>query len=136
MILLALVVCIVISTASFAWGYWQAGYEQAAYWIMGFGIFWLAAHWRKWKWLFALAVFVTLFLAVIGVWYEFTPGLMFNGAAFGVFAWNLNEFYEKLKLLPAREDKKGMTHRYLIRIGLLALSSLFITSLLYFLYKS
>lgn len=136
MILFALVVCIVVSTASFAWGYWQAGYERAAYWIMGFGIFWLAAHWRKWKWFFAPAVFISLALAAFGVWYEFTPGLMFNGAAFGIFAWNLTEFREKLKLLPPREDKKGMTSRYLIRVGLLALGSLFVTALLYFLYHS
>lgn len=115
-----------ISTGSFAWGYWQAGLEGAARWIVVFGIIWLLAQWRKWREFSAPAVFLALFLAAYGVWYKFVPGLMFSGAVFGVLAWNLNEFQRKLRMLPQREDKAGMTRRHLIRIGLLSVGSILI----------
>ncbi|MBI3168619.1 MAG: hypothetical protein HYZ22_09085 [Chloroflexi bacterium] len=130
MILFVLIVCIIVSTGSFTWGYWQAGYEEAARWIATFGVFWLAAHWRKWKWFFAPAVFLTLFLAVFGVWYEFVPGLMFNGAVFALFAWDLTEFRQKLKLLSPREDAKGMSRRHLVRVGFLAAGAVLIAFVL------
>ena len=126
MISIALVICIVISTSSFAWGYWQAGLEGAARWIVVFGIIWLLAQWRKWREFSVPAVFLALFLAAYGVWYKFVPGLMFSGAVFGVLAWNLNEFQRKLRMLPQREDKAGMTRRHLIRIGLLSVGSILI----------
>ncbi len=51
---------------------------------------------------------------------------MFSGAIFALIAWDLNQFQIKLSLLPDREDKKGMTRRRLIRIGILALIGLMI----------
>lgn len=126
MIIIALVLCIIISTGSFVWGYCLAGYDEASRWIIAFGVFWLASHWRKWKWFFAPAVFMTLLLAAYGVWFEFQPAWMLSGAAFAVFAWNLTEFQRKLGMLPAREDKAGMTRRHLLRIGLLALGTILI----------
>lgn len=130
MIFIALVVCIIVSTGSFAWGYWLAGYEESSRWIIAFGVLWLASHWRKWKWFSAPAVFISLILAAFGVWFEFIPGWMFTGAVFGVFAWNLTEFQQKTRMLPAREDKAGMTRRHLLRIGLLALGTILIAMLL------
>lgn len=115
-----------ISTSSFAWGYWQAGLEGAARWIVVFGTVWLLAQWRKWREFSIPAVFLALILAAYGVWYKFVPGLMFSGAVFGVLAWNLNEFQRKLRMLPQREDKAGMTRRHLIRIGLLSVGSILI----------
>jgi hypothetical protein len=49
---------------------------------------------------------------------------MFSGAIFALIAWDLNQFQEKLILLPDREDKQGMTRRRLIRISILALIGL------------
>ena len=123
MILIVLIACIIISTGSFAWGYWISGYEEAARWIIAFGVFGLAAQWRKWKWFSALAVFVSLPLAIYGIWFEFSPGWIFNGMIFSLFAWDLTEFQKKIKLLSPREDVNGMTRRHLLRIGFLALSS-------------
>lgn len=130
MIIFVLILCIIISIGSFAWGYWLAGYEEIARWIIVFGVFWLAAQWRKWRWFSAPAVFIALFLAAFGVWFEFVPGWMFSGATFGMLAWNLAEFQQKIKLLPSREDKKGMTRRHLIRVGVLALGAILITLVL------
>lgn len=116
--------------SSFVWGYWLAGYENAAGWIVAFGVFWLASQWRTWKWVSASAVLTALGLAAFGVWFKFSPGWMFNGAVFGFLAWNLSEFRYKLKLLYPREDARGMARRHLIRIGLLAAGAVVITLVL------
>lgn len=126
MLLIALIFCIVISTGSIAWGYGQAGYAEFSRWLILFGVFWLASEWRKWKWVFAPAVLLVLFLAAYGIWYKFATGLMFSGAVFGVLAWNITEFQEKLRLLPQREDKQGMTRRHLIRVGALSIGAVLI----------
>lgn len=127
LIITVLVICILISSGSFAWGYWQAGYENAVDWIVALGVVWLVSLWRKWKWFSAPAVLISLGLAVFGVWFKFIPGVMFSGAVFGFFAWNLTEFRQKIKFLPPREDAKGMTRRHLIRISILAAGVIVIT---------
>lgn len=126
MLLIALIFCIVISTGSIAWGYGQAGYAEFSRWLILFGVFWLASEWRKWKWVFAPAVLLVLLLAAYGIWYNFVLGLMFSGAVFGVLAWNITEFQEKLRLLPQREDKQGMIRRHLIRVGALSIGAVLI----------
>lgn len=130
MIIVTLVLCILISSGSFAWGYWLAGYENVAAWIAAFGVFWLVSQWRAWKWVSAPAALIALSLAAFGVWFKFSPGWMFSGAVFGLFAWNLTEFLQKLKLLYPREDAKGMTRRHLTRIGLLAAGAVAIALIL------
>lgn len=130
LIITVLVICILISSSSFAWGYWLAGYENAAEWIMALGFFWLVSLWRKWKWFSAPVVLISLGLAAFGVWFKFIPGLMFSGAVFGLFAWNLTEFRQKIRFLPPREDAKGMTRRHLIRIGILAAGAVVIAFVL------
>lgn len=130
LIITVLVICILISSSSFAWGYWLAGYENAAGWIAALGVFWLVSQWRKWKWFSAPAALTCLGLAAFGVWFKFIPGLMFSGAVFGFFAWDLTEFRQKLKLMYPREDAKGMTRRHLIRIGILAAVAVVITFIL------
>lgn len=121
MIRIALIASIVVSIGSFAWGYWQAGFEAAVRWISIFGLFWLLAYWRKWRWFPVPAVFASLLLAAFGVWFEFHSGWMFNGAAFALIAYDLGEFERKLAVLPPHDDIPGRTRRHLTRIALLAL---------------
>jgi len=130
LISIVFLILIVLSTGSFAWGYEQAGYENASVWIIVFGAFRLLAQWRKWKWLPAPAVFISLFLAAYGVWFKFAPGLMFSGLIFSVLSWSLTEFQQKLRMLPQREDKAGMTRRHIIRVGFLSVGAILIALLL------
>ncbi|MBL8092310.1 MAG: hypothetical protein JNJ43_18400, partial [Anaerolineales bacterium] len=124
MILFSIIISIFLSTASFAWGYFQAGFENIAKYIIVFGILWLISRWRKWRWFSSLALFISLFLSIFGLWFDLPLVWMFSGAIFALIAWDLNQFQEKLSLLPDREDKKGMTRRRLIRISILALVGL------------
>ncbi len=130
MLLVALVSCIIISVGSFAWGYHLESYEAITRWILVLGILWLAALYFRWRWFHGLAVLLALGLSAFGIWHEFILGWMFNGAVFAVFAWNMNEFQEKMKVLLPREDKAGMTRRHLLRIGWLALGTFLISMIL------
>ncbi|NWF64109.1 MAG: hypothetical protein HXY38_07365 [Chloroflexi bacterium] len=127
--LIALLACIAISTGSLAWGYRNAGNETISAWIILFGVCWLLAIWRKWRWVPSLAVLAALLLAAFGIWFELGNGWMFNGVIFALLAWNLSEFERTLKLLPAREDIPGRTRRHVLRISLLALMGFVIEAL-------
>src|SRR5688572_22840230 len=126
MILFSIIFSILLSTASFAWGYFQAGFENLAKYISIFGILWLLSRWRKWRWFSSLALFISLFLSIFGLWFDLPLVWMFSGTIFALIAWDLNQFQYKLSLTPEREDKKGMTRRHVIRISFLALIGLLI----------
>ena len=122
LIVIALLACIFISTGSFAWGYWNVGYEGIVRWILAFGVLWLAAYWRKWRWIFTPVLLLSILLAVFGVWFEFPPGWILTGAVFALFAWDLAEFQQRLKVVPARNDHPAMIRRRILRISILILA--------------
>jgi hypothetical protein len=126
MILFSIILSILLSTASFVWGYFQAGYDDVVKYIFAFGVLWLISHWRRWKWFSSFALLISLVLAVFGLWMDFIVVWMFSGAIFALAAWDLHQFQMKLSLLPDREDKQGMTRRRLMRIGLLAVAGLMV----------
>ncbi|MBL8097651.1 MAG: hypothetical protein JNK81_00615 [Anaerolineales bacterium] len=126
MILFSIIISILLSTASFAWGYFQSGFENLAKYILAFGVLYFISRWRKWRWFSSLALFVSLFLSIFGLWFDLPLVWMFSGTIFALIAWDLNQFQEKLSLLPDREDKRGMTRRRLIRIAFLAVIGLMI----------
>lgn len=129
MIAAALAFSIVISVGSFAWGYWQAGYEGMTRWIVAFGVLWLAAQWRRWRWVSTFGIFLALLLAIFGLWFNFIIGWMFSGAIFSLFAWDLTEFQHNLLYVSAREDASGMARRHIARVSLLALAGMLLVSL-------
>jgi hypothetical protein len=129
MILIALIASLIISTGSFAWGYWRAGYEDTARWIVAFGILWLVCHWRKSRWVSSPAIFLALLLAAFGVWFKFNYGWMFSGAVFALVAWDLADFRQKIRFMPAREDIAGRTRRRILRISILILAGFALVSL-------
>lgn len=126
MILFSIVISILLSIASFTWGYFQMGYENIAKYILAFGVLYFISRWRRWKWFPSFALLILVLLAIIGLWLDLSLVWMFSGAIFALIAWDLNQFQIKLSLLPDREDKQGMTRRRLIRISILALIGLLI----------
>ena len=130
LILISSLLCVIISTGSFAWGYRLAGFDSAVSWIIVFGVFWFAAQIWKWRWFSLMALALSFLLAVFGIWFGFVPGWMFGGAIFAVLVWDLTEFPRKLKTLPARDDLAGRTRRHIFRISFMTLAALAFTSLL------
>lgn len=133
MIFFALIFSMILSAGSFAWGYFQADFDEAARWIMAIGVFWLVAVWQKWRWVSSVIVLLALGGALFGLWFNFIAGWMFSGMIFVLFAWDLTEFQRKMKLMPKREDVKGMERRHLARISFLALTGMLIAS--YFMFR-
>jgi hypothetical protein len=122
---LPLIFSMIVSIGSFAWGFFQAGFESCAL-DDRFGVFWLVAQWQKWRWVSSVWVVCAVLIAIVSLWFNVTFGWMFSGALFALFAWDLTDFREKIKNLPPREDARGLTRRHLIRIGLLAVGGLLI----------
>ena len=125
-----LLISIIFSAASFFYGYFGAGMADAANWIAILGAGWLVAIWRQWRWFPPAGLFISLVIAMIGVWLGVSIGWMFSGAIFALVAWDMTELQKKLLALPAREDIKGMERRHLIRVSLLVVLGLSIGWLL------
>jgi hypothetical protein len=114
------VIGIVLSVGSFAWGYWQAGFDGLSRWVIAFGVFWLIAQWQKWRWVSPVWVVCAVLLAIFGLLFDLNLGWMLGGAIFALVAWDLDEFRRKLRQLSPREDAKGIERRHLLRVSLLA----------------
>ncbi len=130
MTLIVLTFSIIISTGSLVWGYMSMGLETIPRWMIAFGVLWLFSQWQRWKWFSALALFLSLFFAIVGLWLNFPIGWMFASAIFALVAWDMTELRTKLHFLTPREDAKGIERRHVARVSLLAFSGLLLASLM------
>ena len=119
MMILMLLLGIIFSSASLAWGYNDAGLSNISTWIIISGIVWLLAIWRHWRWFPLIGLIISLIASALGLWLGLSVSWMFSGAIFALVAWDMMDFRRKLSMLPAREDVNGMERRHLIRVGFL-----------------
>lgn len=129
MTLTALISSIVICSASLAWGFAQRGLSSFSVWILIFGAGWLVAVWQEWKWYSGIALFMATVASAFGLWFGFIPGWMFAGGIFALFAWDMFDFRQRLRLMAKDDDSRGLERRHLLRISLLALLGLFLASI-------
>jgi hypothetical protein len=127
--LIALISAIVIASSSLAWEFEQRGFSSFAVWILIFGAVWLLAIWRRWKWYSPFALISATILAALGLYLDFNPGWMFAGGVFALFAWDMSEFRQRLHLMAADDDTRGIERRHLARMSLLMLAGLFLASI-------
>ncbi|MDP1713581.1 MAG: hypothetical protein Q8L41_02455 [Anaerolineales bacterium] len=126
----ALGLSIIISIASLAWGYAEAGFDAISTWIIFFGLLWLYLQWRGWNWFSSLGLLLAILAAMIGLWLNFMFEWIFSGAVFALFAWDLTDFRQKLHFMSSREDIKGMERRHIARLYMLTLAGLILTSIM------
>ena len=129
MSLVALVLSIIISTGSLAWGYASVGLDSVVRWMIAFGVLWLFSQWQRWRWFSALGLFLSILFATVGLWLSFPIGWMFASAIFALVAWDMTELRVKLKLLMPREDAKEIERHRVARVSLLAFGALIIASI-------
>jgi len=127
--LIALISSIVICCASLAYGFAQRGFTSFSIWILIFGAGWLFAVWQEWKWYSAVALFLATVASAFGLWFGFTPGWMFAGGIFALFAWDMTDFRQRLRVMAKDDNSRGMELRHLARISLLAFIGLFLASI-------
>jgi hypothetical protein len=131
--LFALVCCIILSVSSLAWEFANAGLNPISLWLFIFGIVWLFALWRGWDWFSSLGLFVAVFAAAIGLWFEFNTEWMIAGAIFALFAWDITEFRRRLRYIAADDDLRGVERRHIARISIVVLAGLFLVTCALFL---
>ena len=129
MTLTALISSIVICSISLAYGFALRGFTSFAIWILIFGVGWLIAVWQEWKWYTPVALFLATVAAAFGLWFGFIPGWMFAGGIFALFAWDMSDFRQRLRLIAKDDDTRGIERRHLLRISLLAMLGLFLASI-------
>jgi hypothetical protein len=126
--LIALLSSIVISSATLAWGFFQSGFTSFAIWIIILGLGWLLCIWQRWFWYSAFALIVTTILAALGLWFGFSPGWLFAGGIFALFAWDMTDFRQRLVLMARDDNTRGIERRHLMRVSILALVGMTLAS--------
>jgi hypothetical protein len=125
----ALVISIVFSIGSLAWGYAQAGFNPIARWLLIFGMAWLFSQWRRWWWFSSVGLIVTILIAALGLSLDLIPGWMFSGGIFALVAWDLTDYRRRIRFAALDDDERGMERRHLSRLTFLVLSGLALSSI-------
>lgn len=120
MTLVALILSILLGTASLAMGYGQAGATDYPRWFLFLAVIWLFAHFRKWYWFSSIALLIIVVGAAYGVWREFPTVWMLLGAVGGLLGWDLSDFARRLSYAAPMDDTRGMERRHLERAGIVA----------------
>jgi hypothetical protein len=120
MAIIALVVSILIGTASLAVGYGQAGAADIGRWLLVLAAIWLFAHFRKWYWFSSVALVVIVVAAAYGVWQEFPTVWMLLGAVGGLLGWDLSDFARRLSYASPMDDTRTMERLHMERVGIVA----------------
>jgi len=127
--LIALLSSIIVSVGSLAWGFAQYGLPSFSTWIIILGVGWFFAIWQDLRWYSLVALSLSTIASAIGLWFGLTPGWMFAGGIFALFAWDLNDFRLRLRGKPKNDDTRGLERRHLLRVSLLAFFALLLASI-------
>lgn len=120
MTLIALILSILLGTASLATGYSQAGATDYPRWFLLLTVLWLLMHFWKQYWFSSIALLVMIFAAAYGVWHGFAAVWMLLGAVGGLLAWDLSDFARRLSYASPMDDIRSMERRHLERVGIVA----------------
>lgn len=115
----ALYASLLIGTGSLAWGYYDGGYRHVAFGLLGFGLLWALAQWRRWTWSASLGLLAVTAAAAAGLWLELAAGWMVVGALGGLLAWDLSDFARRLRCAPPRRDMQTLEKVHLARLAIL-----------------
>jgi hypothetical protein len=120
MTIIALLLSILLGTASLAMGYSQGGASDYSRWFLLLAILWLVTHFRKWYWFSSVALILMIFAAAYGVWSQFPTVWMLLGAVGCLLGWDLSDFARRLSYASPMDDTRGMERRHLERVGIVA----------------
>ncbi len=120
MTLIAFLLSVILSCASLAYGFSQAGMIAPARWFIILSVVWIFAHRRKTYWFSSVAFIVLILGAAYGVWHNFTTVWMLLGALGGLLGWDLSDFARRLSYAAPMDDVAGMERRHLERAGIVA----------------
>ena len=117
---IALILSILLGTASLAIGYGQAGSVGDARWFFVLAGVWIFAQFRKWYGFSSIALILVIAAAAYGVWLEYPAVWMLLGAVGGLLGWDLSDFARRLDAASPMDDIRSMEIRHLERVGIVA----------------
>jgi hypothetical protein len=120
MTIIALILSILLGTASLAMGYGQAGATDYSRWYLVLAVLWLLAHFRKYYWFSSVALLVVVVGAAYWVWQEYATVWMLLGAVGGLLGWDLSDFARRLSYASPMDDTRAMERHHLERVGIVA----------------
>jgi hypothetical protein len=120
MTIIALILSIILGTASLAIGYSQGGASNYSLWFVLLGVIWLVTHARKWYWFSSIALLIIIFAAAYGVWREFPTVWMLLAALGGLLGWDLSDFARRLSYASPMDDTRSMERLHMERVGIVA----------------
>ena len=120
MTIIALVLSIILGTASLAMGYSQGGAADYARWFLLLAVLWLITHFRKWYWSSSIALLIMIVAAAYGVWQQYPTVWMLLGAVGGLLGWDLSDFARRLSYASPMDDTRGLERRHLERVAIVA----------------
>jgi hypothetical protein len=129
---IALMLSVVLSTASLAWGYAETGFDPIARGFAVCGMIWLFSQWPRWWWFSSVGLFIAVLFAALGLWLDITPGWMFSGGIFALLAWDLTDFRRRIQFVAIDDDQRDLERRHIARLTLLALAGLGLSSIAMF----
>ena len=130
MTLFGLFFSILLGIGSLAWGYTQVGLPQFSRWILLFGVIWLVAAWRRWRWFATVGLIFNFLAAALGLWLlNFPPGWMFAGAIGGLLAWDITYFQYRQRFAASDEERRAVEGRHFVRLSFVALLGFALASL-------
>ena len=121
---IALILSILLGTASLAIGYEQAGAVGDARWFFVLAGVWIFAQYRKWYGFSSMALILVIAAAAYGVWLEYPAVWMLLGAVGGLLGWDLSDFARRLEAASPMDDIRSMEIRHLERVGIVAVLGL------------
>lgn len=128
MTFIVLISSIVLCAGSLAWQYSREGFSALAGFLLIFGIVWMFSQWRGWAWFSSLGLFVVVFFAAIGFWFEFDLNWMIAAVILALFAWDITEFRQRLRFMAMDDALRGMERRHLARVSMVTLAGFFLVS--------
>jgi hypothetical protein len=128
--LFSLLFSIVLGIGSLAFGYRLAGILFLVRWILYFGLVWLIAVWKRWRWFAYIGITFNFLAAALGLWFlNFPPGWMFAGVIGGLLAFDLTDFRYSLRFSASDDERRIVENRHLPRITLLVTLCMLLASL-------
>lgn len=112
---------ILLSVGCVASGYSLAGYFLPGILLGVLGTTWIIGLIRRWKWVPLPGLLAIYGFAAAGFFLGLPAGLMFLGAIFGLSAWDLSDFYARLRLAAEGDDVPGLERRHILRLMLVLL---------------
>ena len=117
----AFVISVLMGVSSLSFAYAGRGFDLVARGLLVLGVLWLFAGRQRWLWFSTIALVIVVFLASFGLWIQLSPGWMISGALGALLAWDLTDFMRRLRFAPLMDDLRGLEHRHLTRLTIVAL---------------